>query len=170
MSRLRTGILILSVALLAGCAQQEAGPAGEPEPVVSRPAQAAAAAPADVDAPPPPPSRPAGPAPAQRRTLKQQADRTAAADAKTPVAFSSLVGMTETELRRELGAPDSIGDQPPARVWRYGISGCDLKLFIFQDVSSGEAKALAFEAEPAAPAAGAKTDPRCAETGGKLSG
>ncbi|WP_417518442.1 hypothetical protein [Minwuia sp.] len=115
--------------------------------------------------PPPPAPRPDGRVVSKRpRTGSARTDPKPAQPKREPVRpLSSLIGLTETEIRAELGAPRSTGDQPPATVWRYDLTGCELSLFLFRDVASGEAKALTFEVAPRETTGGAKADRRCAE-------
>lgn len=155
---------MVAFGLAAGLAACSAGV--EPEPQTSRPAagvpevlggpsDTAEGAPAvgeDGAAPPAPEPRPeAGSGGGAELAVVRPGPRR---------SFAELVGLTDSQVRAELGSPQQISERPPALVWRYDFPGCVLQLFLFADVASGAAKALTFEAV-AAPTE-SEIDARCA--------
>lgn len=102
----------------------------------------------------------APPAPAPRPAAGEAAGDVAAVRPGPKRSFPELVGLTDSEVRAELGAPIRISERPPALVWHYEFPGCRLQLFLFADVASGASKALTFEA--AGEPTDAEIDSRCA--------
>lgn len=68
-----------------------------------------------------------------------------------------LKGLDEAAARRLLGEPAQQIERPPARLWRYDVSGCQLALALYPDVASQSWRVLSYEVTPqgAAPLAGA---------------
>lgn len=70
----------------------------------------------------------------------------------TPPAASlpveRLTGLGEDEVRRLLGAPTEVKDQPPAVVWAYDSVECRLELSFYMDVASEAFKVLTSQTTP----------------------
>jgi hypothetical protein len=113
--------------------------------------------------PPPPTPRPLSEGAVSAEPSTPATDAAKLTPSEPVRSFPELVGMSDGEVRTAMGAPDRISDRPPARVWRYELSGCSLDLFLFPDVSSGATKALTWSALPTEPQAAEAVDPRCAE-------
>lgn len=62
-----------------------------------------------------------------------------------PVSPGRLVGMTRDEARALLGNPMGERSDPPATVWTWRNSRCQLELFFYMDVSTRDMRALTYE-------------------------
>jgi hypothetical protein len=127
---------ILAVALVAGCQVDKPAP-----PVAPAPAETAAA-PEPPPAPPPPPET--VPLPAQKPA---QVATTAPAPAPAPAGPDpkQLVGLDFTRTRNLLGPPTKQEEKPPAKVWVYSGTECDLTIFFYADINTREYRALTYE-------------------------
>jgi hypothetical protein len=138
--------LVASAVGLVSCADQSAMPPHPPAPV------AVAAVPAAVV---PPPS--VAPAPVPRRKPAPSARTSAAVAATAPFAATPersaersidparLVGLTEQETLRLLGAPSRKADAPPAKYWQYASRRCVLRVFFFMEMDSRDFRTLSYE-------------------------
>jgi len=81
-----------------------------------KPSQVAAAAPTPTPAPPP-----AGPDPKQ------------------------LVGLDFAQTQHLLGKPTKQEEKPPAKVWVYIGTECDLTIFFYADINTRQFRALTYE-------------------------
>lgn len=59
----------------------------------------------------------------------------------------TLIGMNERETQALLGAPSSVRDQPPAKVWTYSAADCELNVIFYLDLESRLFRALNYEVE-----------------------
>ena len=126
---------ILAVAVLTGC-QLFNKPAPPPPP----PAQTSTVP--EPPAPPPPPPEPA-PLPAQKP---------AQVAAMAPVAApppgpdpKELVGLDFAQTQHLLGKPTRQDEKPPAKVWTYNGTDCDLTIFFYADINTRQFRALTYE-------------------------
>jgi hypothetical protein len=55
---------------------------------------------------------------------------------------SELVGLDQPEVTRVLGAAAEQFEQPPAMVWRYKNTTCELDLFFYLDLHSNRLRTL----------------------------
>lgn len=57
--------------------------------------------------------------------------------AAPPVASpAELVGLTEAEVERRLGAPGFVRRDAGAQIWQYGGEACLLDLFLYRDAGA----------------------------------
>jgi len=129
---------ILMVAFVAGCQL------GQSHPVPVAPAQTTAAP--EPPATPPPPAEPA-PLPAQK-----PAQVAAAATTTPPIAApppgpdpKQLVGLDFATTQHLLGKPAKQEEKPPAKVWVYNGTNCDLTIFFYADINTRQFRALTYE-------------------------
>jgi hypothetical protein len=59
-----------------------------------------------------------------------------------PPQASELIGLDQPAATRLLGAAAERFEQPPAMVWRYKTPTCDLDLFFYLDLRSGQMRTL----------------------------
>jgi len=163
-------VVALGVLALSACAAQKTEPAVETSDNAGLQTPAAAPSPVAVNAPPKPSPRPAGhPRSVEpgvtsgQGSTSEPAENVAALPPRDIRVFPDLIGLTGPEVQRAMGAPDRIGDQPPAEVWHYVLSGCELALFLYPDVASGAPKALTYSAAERPVASSQSPDPRCSE-------
>lgn len=57
-----------------------------------------------------------------------------------------LIGLSEEEVVRLLGAAGNLREEPPATVWEYRTSDCALNLFFYMDMETRRFRALAYDA------------------------
>ena len=126
------------LALVTGC-QMFDKPAA---PVATAPAQTTAAP--EPPAPPPPPAA-AAPVPAEKPAQF-------ATTAPEPVPAGppgpdpkELVGLDFAQTQRLLGQPSRQEEKPPAKVWVYNGTDCDLTIFFYADINTREFRALTYE-------------------------
>jgi hypothetical protein len=62
--------------------------------------------------------------------------------ASPPTQASELIGLEQPTARRLLGAAAEQFEQPPAMVWRYKTATCELDLFFYLDLRSGQMRTL----------------------------
>lgn len=124
---------ILIAAVVTGCQLfDNHAPSGAPAPTQTK------AAPA----PPPPPPEPA-PLPAQKPA---QVATTAPITAPPPSPDpKQLVGMDFAQTQHLLGKPTRQEEKPPAKVWTYSGTECDLTIFFYADINTREFRALTYE-------------------------
>lgn len=68
-----------------------------------------------------------------------------------PIEPQKLVGLTQEETRRLIGAPATVHDEAPAVVWSYASNDCGLDVFFYLDMASQSFKALTYELKPKGP-------------------
>lgn len=103
----------------------------------------------------PPPAVPAESPPKAGTTGKAAAKPSAKVAARTapppkPVPRfnpEALIGMNERETQALLGAPSSVRDQPPAKVWTYAAADCELNVIFYLDLESRLFRALNYEVD-----------------------
>lgn len=128
---------ILIVAVMTGC---QFG--GDNHLVTPAPPPETAAAP-EPPAPPPPPPQPA-PVPAQK-PAQVAATTTPPPPAPTGPDPKQLVGLDFARTQQLLGKPARQEEKPPAKVWVYNGTGCDLTIFFYADINTGVFRALTYE-------------------------
>jgi hypothetical protein len=126
------------LALVTGC-QMFDKPAA---PVATAPVQTTAAP--EPPAPPPPPAA-AAPVPAEK-----PAQFATTAPEPVPAAPpgpdpKELVGLDFAQTQRLLGQPSRQEEKPPAKVWVYNGTDCDLTIFFYADINTREFRALTYE-------------------------
>jgi hypothetical protein len=127
---------ILAVVVLTGC--QLFKPTLPPAP----PPPETAAAPEPPAPPPPPPPEPA-PLPAQKPA---QVAATAPIAAPPPGPDpKELVGLDFGQTQHLLGKPSKQEEKPPAKVWVYDGTNCDLTIFFYADINTQQFRALTYE-------------------------
>jgi hypothetical protein len=128
---------ILMVAFESGCQH------GESHPVPVAPPQATAAPEPPVT--PPPPAEPA-PLPAQKPAQVATAATTAPIAAPPPGPDpKQLVGLDFATTQHLLGKPAKQEEKPPAKVWVYNGTNCDLTIFFYADINTRQFRALTYE-------------------------
>jgi hypothetical protein len=124
---------ILILAIAAGCQVDDrnhtvaAVPPAEPE-VQSTPPE-----------PPPVPPPEAVPLPGHKPEAAGVAVPTAGEDPK------QLVGLGFGETEALLGPPTKEEEKPPAKVWTYSGTDCELAIFFYADINTQEFRALTYE-------------------------
>jgi hypothetical protein len=130
----------LAIAGLAACAQQQAPP------------QAVAVE--TPEAPPPPAVRPRHAVPRPTRKPAPPEEETApgegaALEAPTtephltaPPQVGELIGLDQQGAARLFGDAAEHSERPPATVWRYRTASCELDLFFYLDLRSGQMRTL----------------------------
>jgi len=104
-----------------------------------------APAPQPVEASEAPPQPP--PAPKASPPLPQQKPTTVAA-VPPPAAGQDpkqLVGLGFRETEALLGIPTKQEEKPPAKVWTYSGTECELNIFFYADINTREFRALTYE-------------------------
>jgi hypothetical protein len=125
------------LAVLTGC-QLFAKPAA---PVATAPAQTVVA-PEPPPAPPPPPE----PAPLPAQKPEQLATTMAPVAAPPPGPDpKQLVGLDFAQTQHLLGKPAKQEEKPPAKVWVYNGTNCDLTIFFYADINTRQFRALTYE-------------------------
>ncbi len=125
---------ILIVATAIGC-QDEDRRYAVATPVPAEPAAAQATPP---EPPPTPPD--AVPLPGHK---PEPADAAApAVDGPDP---RQLVGLGFDETETLLGLPTKQEEKPPAKVWTYNGTDCELTIFFYADINTQEFRALTYE-------------------------
>ena len=123
---------ILVAALVTGCQLFD----NHTHPVATAPAQTSVPEP---PAPPPPPP-PAPPLPAHKpEQVATAVPPPAGPDAK------QLVGLDFAQTQHLLGKPAKQEEKPPAKVWVYNGTSCDLTIFFYADINTREFRALTYE-------------------------
>lgn len=56
-----------------------------------------------------------------------------------------LVGLSEADAIRLLGAPKLRADTPPSRIWTYSSAICDLRLFFYPEIGGTSYRTLTYE-------------------------
>jgi len=130
-------LAILMAAAVTGC---QFGDKPPPPPT----AQPAAVP--EPPAPPPPPPETA-PLPAQKPQIAAVTDAVPAPPPPAPAGPDpkQLVGLDFAATQHLLGKPAKQEEKPPAKVWVYNGTDCDLTIFFYADISSGVFRALTYE-------------------------
>jgi hypothetical protein len=123
---------IVVVAVVTGCQFDNRA-----HSVPTAPAQTTAAPEPPVAPPPPPASLPL---PAQ----KPEQIATAAPPPAGPNP-KQLVGLDFAQTQHLLGKPTKQEEKPPAKVWVYNGTECDLTIFFYADINTREFRALTYE-------------------------
>ena len=67
------------------------------------------------------------------------------------MAPERLVGKTEDDIRRLIGEPVNVREEPPAVVWSYSSAGCGLSVSFYMDLASQTFRVLTYELKPKPP-------------------
>lgn len=67
------------------------------------------------------------------------------------LAPERLVGKSEDDIRRLIGEPANVREEPPAVVWNYSSAGCGLSVFFYMDMASQTFRALTYDLKPKQP-------------------
>jgi hypothetical protein len=59
-----------------------------------------------------------------------------------PLQASELIGLDQSAATRLFGPATERSEQPPATVWRYKNGSCELDLFFYFDLRSGQMRTL----------------------------
>jgi len=124
---------ILVLAMATGCQVDD-----------RRPAVAAAVPPAEpAESPPPQPP----PTPAEVVPLPGHKPDAAGTAASPPVDEDpkQLVGLGFGETEALLGRPSKEEEKPPAKVWTYSGTDCELTIFFYADINTQQFRALTYE-------------------------
>ena len=159
-------LLSLGAGVLASCAVEEPQPAPQTSavrPLTPRPEASTAHDLAPRPARKPPPPLPGGtPAPAQggEALATTGSNSTEAAAGPEPSSSASdlaaistsppgrapsqaeLIGLDQPSATRLFGPATEKLDEPPATVWRYKTASCELDLFFYLDLRSGNMRTL----------------------------
>ena len=128
---------ILMAFTLAGCWFDDEPRAPPPEPV------AAAPAPEPPAPPPPPPASP--PLPAEKPPQVATTIQTPGASPPPGPDPKALVGLDFAQTEHLLGQPAKQEEKPPAKVWTYNGTECDLTIFFYADINTRVFRALTYE-------------------------
>jgi len=131
-------------AVLASCLALTLAACGlQPQPAAPPPVQTAA--PAAVTALPPPPPRkpppPAAPGPDLAR-LPPPADEVAPAGG---AGFDRLIGFDQSHVTELFGDPRTRADSPPATIWQYAGTDCEVDVYFYLDLQSQTMRVLHYE-------------------------
>jgi hypothetical protein len=164
--------LALGAGLLASCAAHQAQPPSQalvlhrmPPPDIIAPAPAVPR-PVHKPNPPTPAENPASAA--AREDLTEQQPMASAplpevsspspdvTPSSSPLATaapqtSELIGLDERAATRLFGPAPERSEQPPATIWRYKNATCQLDLFFYLDLSSGQMRTLHYSLKGGGP-------------------
>ncbi|MGE0118541.1 MAG: hypothetical protein AB7S71_12595 [Dongiaceae bacterium] len=132
----RCASLSILVAVVATGCQDE--PRTHSVVVVASPAEPAAASPT----PPAPPPAPPDVVPLPEHKPEAAAGAVPAAAGPDP---KELVGLDFGETEALLGLPTKQEEKPPAKVWTYSGTDCELTIFFYADINTQEFRALTYE-------------------------
>lgn len=104
----------------------------------------AAVPPPERVAPPPAPPEPP-PTPAEVVPLPGHKPEPAADSAPVEEDPKQLVGLRFGETEALLGRPTKEEEKPPAKVWTYSGTDCELTIFFYADINTQEFRALTYE-------------------------
>jgi hypothetical protein len=114
-----------------------------------------AALPVPTPAPPPvPPHKPAPPTQQLANLPPSTAERDyqpqTPATAEAPAALESgtpdrLIGLDQPHIAQLLGEPRTRAESPPAMIWRYAGTECELDVYFYLDLQSQAMKAIYYE-------------------------
>jgi hypothetical protein len=128
---------ILVLAIAAGC---QAVDDRSPSVAAVPPADPAPPPSATPPEPPPPPPVEAVPLPGH----KPEPTR-AVAPPSTGEDPKQLVGLGFGETEALLGLPSKQEEKPPAKVWTYSGTDCELTIFFYADINTQQFRALTYE-------------------------
>jgi hypothetical protein len=120
----------------APVASEKIRPSDGRRPAASRPSPAAT------------PVQPQQPANSAQQLALVPVQPSLPSEPKLPVEPPQIVGLTEVALLGTLGRPDELQDAPPAKVWHYRGSGCELDIFLYLDVARNRFHALQYNVKP----------------------
>jgi hypothetical protein len=133
--RMRAALAFCLALAMAGCELAPPPPAPPPP----QPAMPAAV----TRLPSPPPRKPPPP---QGPSLARLPPATEGEPAPAPTgSFDQLVGLDQPQVAALLGEPDASADAPPATIWRYGDTTCDVDIYFYLDLQSQTMRALHYE-------------------------
>ncbi len=161
-------LLSLVAGVLASCAADKSQPPAQTaavHPVPPHPeapaVHSAAPRPARKPIPPPPASIPAsgpdgddpsmtGPKPTEGEAGPESSSPSSDLAALSPSpgrqgqipSQAELIGLDQSGAMRLLGPATEKSDEPPATVWRYKTGSCELDLFFYLDLRSGNMRTL----------------------------
>ncbi len=151
----RHGVVLALVSALAGCETQPlpVPPVPPPIPLAAtvhpppvkrrvRPPPPATQEPAPASVPAPEPDTASSAAPAS------DAASPAVPPPSVPASPSTVVGLSQSDVRALLGEPAAAGESGPARPWTYRNPACSLIVSFFYDVTRGAFFALSAHAAP----------------------
>ena len=68
------------------------------------------------------------------------------------MAPERLVGQTEDDIRRLIGEPGNVREEPPAVVWSYSSAGCRAQRLLLHRCSASQTfRALTYDLKPKPP-------------------
>jgi hypothetical protein len=115
-------------------------PTRKPPPPVEAPAPTAVGEPV-VLTPQKPPAGTAGPEPLPPQDVTP-ASAPPAPSGPPPPEAGELIGLDQPAATRLFGPAAERSEQPPATVWRYKSPTCELDLFFYLDLRSGQMRTL----------------------------
>lgn len=77
-------------------------------------------------------------------TTAAPAAETVPAPASAAPQTSELIGLDESAAARLFGPAAERSEEPPATVWRYKNAKCELDLFFYLDLRSGQMRTLRY--------------------------
>lgn len=144
-------ILILSMVAACQFERREVPIAKAPPP-----------APEATKEPPPPPP----PVPKDTLPIPQHKPTAVAAVAEPPPSSAQtgpdpkeLVGLGFRETEALLGVPTRQEEKPPAKIWTYSGTSCELNIFFYADINTRQFRALTYEIKDTQATGG--TDGQC---------
>jgi len=125
---------ILIAVIAAGCQDEHR----THSVAVVPPAEPVAASPTPPEPPPTPPD-----------VMPLPEHKPDAADSTVPAAAGpdpkELVGLDFGQTEALLGLPTKQEEKPPAKVWTYSGTDCELTIFFYADINTQEFRALTYE-------------------------
>jgi hypothetical protein len=112
---------------------------------------------AETAEPPVPPPAPEGSPPLPGHKPTTVAAVPAPADAGPDP--KQLVGLGFRETENLLGVPTRQEEKPPAKIWTYSGTDCELNIFFYADINTREFRALTYEVKSTELTGG--TDDQC---------
>jgi hypothetical protein len=128
------------MSLLAACAGAPSRPPSPPPPVQA-PRE-------EMPQPPAQPYRPVVPHPARKPVPPPKPGQEAVATPSSPALLAAppqngdLIGIDQHKAARLFGSATEKIEQSPATVWRYKTPSCELDLFFYLDLRSGQMRTL----------------------------
>jgi hypothetical protein len=108
------------------------------------PTPAQTTAPAAVTALPlPPPRKPTPPGPNLARLPPPSA--APGAEPAGPAGFDRLIGLDQPHVADLLGDPHSRAESPPATIWQYAGTDCEVDVYFYLDLQSQTMRVLHYE-------------------------
>lgn len=83
--------------------------------------------------------------PQSKAPVPVDADASAQPAAAERWTIAKLVGMTESEARDRLGAPNFEEEEAPAKIWLYTARSCSVRVYFFPEVKSLVYRVLRYE-------------------------